>query len=1169
MIVALVLLLMALVGALGITAWRQRRRILVLQRDERVQELLDQQAALFENIPLGLFFSADGYLQQVNGTFAAMVGVPAADLVGKSAVYLFDNAHDHESFNQSVVPQLDAGASVVVERVFHRMDGSPFDAHIVGRRVAVGGFRRGSVWAIEDISHRKQMEASLSEQTDFLRALVESIPYPVFYKDTQTRFVGFNRAYEHAFGMSREDLLGKRVMDMEYLPLADRLAYQSEDEQVIATTGTVQREALLPFADGRLHEALYFVCGFARADGAPAGLVGTIVDVAEQKAAERALAEGAQEQRVILEAVSVGVMLAVDRSIKRCNPAMEQIFGYGSNELLNQSTRVLYANTAEFEELGNAAYPVIARGELYSYERTFLKKDGSLFWASVHGRALDTSHPDWGSVWVFEDIGVKRAAASELQRAKEAADAASQAKSDFLANMSHEIRTPMNAIIGMANLAMNTELNARQSNYIGKIKIAADGLLGIINDILDFSKIEAGKLQLESIPFDLDDVMERLASVMALRADGHGNELVFDIAEGTPTQLIGDPMRLGQVLINLVTNGIKFSTGGTILVRVDHCMQDNDQTELLFSVTDQGIGMTPDQLGRIFQPFTQADASTTRRFGGTGLGLAICRDLVQMLGGRIWAESQLGAGSTFSFTAHLGLASIANEHCVVESAQVLTTPQLQHVLVVDSNAATRGILCRILQQLGLQCVATPSFDEAIAVVGTAEMPSAVACFVEWQPNGTGGKENCQRLRSAFQACAGQAPAMILLAAHENDEGMHLAALEADGVVVKPITTRSIRALLHAHLGAGARQAAPQPDRERNSWLPLRDWDVLVVEDVEFNQEVIIELLASVGVQARLASNGVEALSEAAKKTPDAILMDCHMPVMDGFEATRRLRANPDYCHIPIIALTASVMEEDKKRCSEAGMNAYVAKPVDLEVLRKQLLQFLPGTASQKLAPAMAMPDEAQGTLPPIAGLDVQQGLSAMGGRQSVYIRMLMKFNDNLSREFEPQFRTAVQTEDWVVAERLVHSLKGVAQTLGARDLVRSIVGLETVVRQHLVAEALTNLHKVAACLKVISDEVSRLGTQQTPLAVANEPGQEVDEDSLQKLATLKDMLARRETDATELALDLAETMARTEYATVWKAVASAIDRYDFIAAEKEMLLLRNALALRWPLQQGT
>ncbi len=251
------------------------------------------------------------------------------------------------------------------------------------------------------------------------------------------------------------------------------------------------------------------------------------------------------------------------------------------------------------------------------------------------------------------------------------------------------------------------------------------------------------------------------------------------------------------------------------------------------------------------------------------------------------------------------------------------------------------------------------------------------------------------------------------------------------------------------------------------------------------------------------------------------------------------------------------------------MNAYVAKPVDLEVLRKQLLQFLPGTASQKIAPAVDVPDEAQGALPQIAGLDVQQGLAAMGGRQSVYIRLLLKFNDNLSREFEPQFRSAMQTEDWVVAERLAHSLKGVAQTLGARDLVRSIVGLEGVVRQRLVAEVLENLHKVTDCLKVISDEVSRLGAQRYPLAVANELGQEVDEASLQKLATLMDMLARRETDATELALELAETMPRTAHGTAWKAVASAIDRYDFITAEKEMLLLRKSLAHRWPLQQGT
>ncbi len=1166
MIFALVLLLLTLVVVLGITTWRQRQQILVLQRDDRVQELVAQQTALFENIPLGIFYSADGYLQQVNGTFAAMVGASAAELTGKSAVFLFESPQDHEAFNLSVVPQLDEGRSVVVERTFRRMDGSPLQAHVVGSRVAVAGFKRGTVWAFEDISHRKQMEESLAEQTNFLRALVESIPYPVFYKDTQTRFVGFNRAYEQAFGMSREDLLGKRVIDMEYLPLADRLIYQAEDEQVIATTGTVQRETLLPFADGRLHETLYFVCGFAKADGTPAGLVGTIVDVAQQKAAERALAEGLQEQRIILEAVSLGVMLTADRTIKRCNRAMEQIFGYAPDELLNQSTRVMYASTAEFEALGDAAYPVIAQGELYSYEHTFQKKDGSHFWASVHGRALDTDHPEWGSVWVFEDIGAKREAANELQRAKEAADAASQAKSDFLANMSHEIRTPMNAIIGMANLAMNTELNARQSNYVGKIKIAADGLLGIINDILDFSKIEAGKLQLEDIPFDLDDVMERLASVMALRAEGHGNELVFDIAQETPTRLTGDPMRLGQVLINLVSNGVKFSKGGSILVRVEPLKRTDDQTELLFSVSDQGIGMTPIQLGRIFQPFTQADASTTRRFGGTGLGLAICRDLVHMLGGRIWAESRQDAGSTFSFTALFGLDKESERSSTVtsEPEQLGQTP----VLVVDSNAVTREILHRILRQLGLRAVSVATISEAMAWATTSGVQMPLACFIEWQPDGASGTDPRRQLQSALQTCEGPLPIMVLMAAHENDERMHLAALEADGVIVKPVTTKNVRAQLQRYLGA-VPQAESKQANDRAAWSPFHGWDFLVVEDVDFNQEVIMELLASVGVKARLASNGAEALNEVAIKTPDAILMDCHMPVMDGFEATRKLRANPLYAQIPIIALTASVMEEDKKRCADAGMNAYVAKPVDLGVLRKQLLQLLPANVPQESVQSGGETNTVRSVEIPLSGLDLAQGLAAMGGLRPVYFRMLRKFNDNLAREFEPQFRAAMADTDWPLAERLVHSLKGVAQTLGAVDLVGSTVRMEGAVRQRLIEPTFEGLAAVAACLKVISEDVSRLDTQPARTSIADEPIQPISRDLQQKLATLAAMLARRETEAAELALEIHEAMSRSEFASIWKSTAGAIDRYDFRAAEQELQALHDNLRRSEQPTQGT
>ena len=1074
MIVALTLLLLALVVVLGVTAWRQSRQIKVLRRDERVQELMDQQAALFENIPLGLFFSADGKLQQVNGTFASMVGAQAVDLVGKSAGYLFDNPQDHEAFNQSVVPQLDAGKSVAVERNFHRMDGSHFHAHIVGRRVAVGGFKNGSVWAIEDISHRKKIEASLAEQTNFLRALVESIPYPVFYKDAHTRFVGFNRAYEKTFGMTREDLLGKRVVDMEYLPLADRLSYQAEDEQVIACTGTVQREALLPFADGRAHETLYFVCGFAGADGAPAGLVGTIIDVADQKAAERALAEGAQEQRIILEAVSLGVMLTVDRNIKRCNHAMEQIFGYELNGLLNQSTRILFKDTLDFDAVEQAAYRAMAQGELYSYEREFQKRDGTHFWANVHGRAMDTSHPEWGIVWVFEDCSVKKQAASELQRAKDAADAASQAKSDFLANMSHEIRTPMNAIIGMANLAMNTELNARQSNYIGKIKIAADGLLGIINDILDFSKIEAGKMQLESIPFDLEDVLERLSSVMTQRAGVRDNELIFDLADGTPTHLIGDPVRLGQVLINLVSNAVKFSTGGTILVRVDHTRLAENQIEMLFSVIDQGIGMTPDQLGRIFQPFTQADASTTRRFGGTGLGLAICRDLVHMLGGRIWAESQSGAGSTFNFTARMGLNSTVHTERANDAKSRHAEDDQKLVLVVDGNAVTRGILQRVLQQLDLRAIAVPSTEEAFALVGAGDLPNVLACFMEWRPPDADGKDDSHRLKAAFQTSGSEVPLMILMSAHEHEEGLHLAALEADGVIVKPITARNVRGQLKRYLAQDEPQAEVKRDDARPSWLPFSAWDILVVEDVDFNQEVIIELLASVGVKTRLASNGAEALTEVAKKVPDAILMDCHMPVMDGFEATRRLRSDPAYSRIPIIALTASVMEEDKKRCTDAGMNGYVPKPVDLDYLRSQLLQFLPNTAAIAADAGLDAPTTQPNAPISISGIDTSQGLASVGVQPSVYVRLLQKFNNNLGKNFEPQFRAAIESADWVVAARLAHSLKGVAKTLGAKDLAQSVAQLEESVQRRELVKIREDLITVSGYLNAITTDIDRM-----------------------------------------------------------------------------------------------
>ena len=826
------------------------------------------------------------------------------------------------------------------------------------------------------------------------------------------------------------------------------------------------------------------------------------------------------QKAAMLDNALVGILTVRDGCVKSCNRKTEDLFGYPPDEMIGLDIRKIFAEPARIELLKSQNVEE-AKNHHFALEVPLKRKNGEVFWGALTGHGHDAATADGGdSTWICADISERKNAEDELTRyreqleetvarrtrelalAKEEAEQANRAKSAFVANMSHEIRTPMNAIMGMADLCLETELNDRQRNFVSKIKTASDSLLHIINDILDFSKIEAGKLQMELIPFTLDEVFDQLSSVLSLKAETQGVELNYDF-DYQSHYLIGDPLRLGQVLTNLITNALKFSASGNVTIRVVKLNASASETEMRFSVTDEGIGMTPEQVAMLFRPFTQADASTTRKYGGTGLGLTIAQHLVRMMSGRVWVESEVGKGSTFYFTARFGIARRDDQTGISRYVDALAKYADRPVLVVDDNAVSLQVLEHLVAQLGLRVDTARSAEEALARLNGCEVPDYLACFIDWNMPDTDGISLIRQMRAIYAGRNLRLPAMLLVTAHSHHEGIVSAGDEFEGVLSKPVSARQAYAVLARSLGI-ARQAGEDPANGRKSkktldWARFQHLDILVVEDVEINQEVILELMGNAGLEARLAKNGVEALEAVARKKPDLVLMDCQMPVMDGYEATRVLRSQAETRELPIIALTANATVSDQKKCLEAGMNAHVPKPIHMEDLYMRMIVVLAQSAATPAEPGKESPAEATPAsetpittdsaannaktvvavaapmptpavtkqipdtdnarpahplpaqakmgihaLPEVAGIDMALALSHVNGNISVLLRVLKKFRDTMGRDFEKEFAQAKAKGDWVVQNRLAHTLKGVAGTLGAVDLAELAKLLQTV-----------------------------------------------------------------------------------------------------------------------------
>ncbi|HSW08787.1 CHASE domain-containing protein [Aquabacterium sp.] len=991
---------------------------------------------------LQLQFGNQAFFDRFGGTPAEQIGrsaaaVLGADRVRRSATLVEGVLHGQaQSYETSETPVAGAAVHQLTHMIPDVRDGQV----------------RGFVALTMDITSIKRAAQDLQRTVTLMQAILDNLPCGLSVFDGNLRLIAHNSSFRRLLALPDHLFAGPDIgFERIIRHNAESGEYGPGDVQLLVAGLLERARHPVPHQFERLRpDGISLDIRGAPMPGG--GFVTTYTDISERVRAQARVHESEHLMRLATDNMP-GTIAYWDnqRRLQFGNKAFFEGFGGASSELVGRPDREVMGAAAAQQTA--ALVDMVLQGQQHSFEREELSDSGERRFWLTHMIPDARDGVVHGFVALTLDVGVIKHAEEGLRRinhelmlARDRAEQASVAKGRFLANMSHEIRTPMNAILGMLRLLHNTRLTPRQLDYADKAERAARALLGLLNDILDFSKVEAGKLALDPRPFQLDRVLRDLSVILSANLGAKPVEVLFDVDPATPALLLGDDMRLQQILVNLAGNAIKFTAQGEVVLKVQVLSRDPDAVTLAFSVRDTGIGIPAEQQQHIFSGFSQAEASTTRRFGGTGLGLSICQRLVVLMGGRVALSSAPGHGSTFGFQLTLPV--------VPEAPAEASAPNELRALIVDDNPLARDLIVGMARSLGWVADAAAGGAEALAQLDQRQRSGSPyqAVFMDWQMPGMDGWQASRRIRERL---GHDAPLLLMVTAHGREKlALQPAAEQAllDGFLVKPVTASMLRDAVGQGQAAGAlddsTSAAPQGLRVNRPVLRLNGMRVLVVEDNANNQQIAQELLAAEGAAVTLAADGEQGVAAVARAAPpfDAVLMDLQMPLMDGYTATTQIRQTLGMTALPIIAMTANAMASDRDASLAAGMNDHVGKPFDLDALITTLLRHVrhtPATATANGTATAAAPDDPArepAVLPEALmrialdhDLDVRGAVSRLGERLDVWLRAAKNFAAELPAHAQEMDALLAQGQ-FKAAGQLMHSLKGLAATLGARRL---------------------------------------------------------------------------------------------------------------------------------------